>query len=200
MEYPHDHHKKKKINPKKPVYFECSRTIRVRMQRAWSDNREKQPRKWSAQISRAINSRRGKYSRQRRKKRGRWSDAYLSQLIHDVENIFHWKKNAEICPWSRWIAKANRGVLFPHSPNRQNDCWETAPRFLPLAPSPSLSRQKSPHKQANPDHLSPVPPPPPDLLLHLSLYIYQVSPVAKQQQEHLCHHNNWAAAAEAIEI
>lgn len=84
------------------------------------------------------------------------------------------KKNAEICPWSRWIAKANRGVLFPHSPNRQNDCWETAPRFLPLAPSPSLSRQKSPHKQANPDHLSPVPPPPPPPLIFffISLSIY----------------------------
>lgn len=82
------------------------------------------------------------------------------------------KKNAEICPWSRWIAKANRGVLFPHSPNRQNDCWETAPRFLPLAPSPSLSRQKSPHKQANPDHLSPVPPPPPRIFFFISLSIY----------------------------
>lgn len=176
MEYPHDHHKKKKINPKKPVYFECSRTIRVRMQRAWSDNREKQPRKWSAQISRAINSRRGKYSRQRRKKRGRWSDAYLSQLIHDVENIFHWKKkrgdlslvqmDSQSQPW-RPLSP------LPQPPKRLLGNRPTFPpsRAIAVAFPPKITSQASEPWPS----LSSPPPPPGSSSSSLSLYISSFS-------------------------
>lgn len=137
----------KEINPKPLHYIWNAQTI-ASYQRAWSDNREKSHGNEVHKYS-CINS---AWKILGKNKREMTDDTAINHVY-----IFHWKKNAEICPWSRWIAKANRGVLFPHSPNRQNDCWETAPRFLPLAPSPSLSRQKSPHKQANPDHLSQSP-------------------------------------------